>query len=212
MRKYIFIFALSILFVFQGCAFFKNLGGSSEEEAGSSKMSKEEMINEIEKTKIENENLRKQIELLTNENERIRSEKDIEIDRIRNQNEFLIEELKRLKEENQKYTRENEELKKRLSACHHEEDMKNLKIKVLSGDGDLDSAGQMAVKLRHLGYDIKSIDRATRSDYAQNIVYFTPTCSKEGKRLASAIGGNTIAKPLGWNSVFDLIVVTGKSP
>ena len=211
MRKYIFILGLSLIFIFQGCALFKHFEGSSKDEAGSAKMNKEEMKNEIERMEIENKNLHGQMEELSNENERIKAEKESEIDRIKNQNEFFIEELKKLKEENQKISNENEELVKRLSTCRPEEDMVKLKIKVLSGNGDLDSAGRMAVRLRHMGYDIKSIDRATKSDYTENIVYFAPNYSNEGKRLASSIGDNTIAKPLGWPSVFDLIVVTGKN-
>ncbi|HEN20469.1 MAG TPA: hypothetical protein ENN86_00490 [Desulfobacteraceae bacterium] len=212
MRKCLLILGLSLIIAFQGCAFFKNSETGSREEAGYAGMSKGEMQNEINKMEIENKNLRSQLAALANENERIRAEKENEASRILNQNEALIEELKRLKEENQKISNENEDLKKGQRTSSAKDDSVKLKVKVLSGDGILDSAGRMAVKLRQMGYDVKSIDRASKSGYAENIVYYAKDYSGEGKSLASALGGNTVARPMGWSSVFDIIVVTGKNP
>ena len=91
------------------------------------------------------------------------------------------------------------------------EDMRKTKIKVLSGDGNLDSAKEMAKKLRNMGYKIEFIDHAPRSSFRRNTVFFAPEFQYEAKRLVSSLGGNTIVNPLSWYSVFDLIIVTGKN-
>ena len=93
-----------------------------------------------------------------------------------------------------------------------EKDIRQLKIRVLSGDGALNSAEEMARKLRNMGYKIESIDRAPRSNFLRNTVYFAPGFQNEAKRLVISLGGNTILKPLSCSSIFDLIVVTGKNP
>jgi outer membrane protein OmpA-like peptidoglycan-associated protein len=91
------------------------------------------------------------------------------------------------------------------------EDMQKIKIKVLSGDGNLGSAKEMAKKLRNMGYKIEFIDHAPRSSFRQNTVFFTPKFQCEATRLVSSLGSNTIVTPLSWYSVFDLIIVTGKN-
>jgi hypothetical protein len=88
-----------------------------------------------------------------------------------------------------------------------------LRIKVLSGDGDLNSAKEAAKKLRNMGYNIKLIDLAPRPNFSRNTVFFAPKFKNEAKSLAPGLGGAvTIFKPLSWSSVFDIIVVTGKNP
>lgn len=89
-------------------------------------------------------------------------------------------------------------------------DIKDLKVKVLSGNGDLGSAKQMADALRGKGYTIEIIGFADRSNFTRNTIYYTPSFNEEAKRLASGIGKDTELKLLTWSSVFDLIVVTGK--
>lgn len=86
-----------------------------------------------------------------------------------------------------------------------------LKLKVLSGDGDLNSAKRMAKKLGNMGYKIRLIDRAPQSNFLRNTVYFALGFQDEAKRLVSSLGDNTILKPLSWFSIFDIIVVTGKN-
>jgi len=91
------------------------------------------------------------------------------------------------------------------------EDMRKTKIKVLSGDGNLDSAKEMAKKLRNMGYKTEFIDNAPRSNFRRNTVFFAPKFQYEAKRLVSSLGCNTIVSPLSWYSIFDLIIVTGKN-
>ena len=92
-----------------------------------------------------------------------------------------------------------------------EEDIQKLEIKVLSGDGNINSAKEMAKRLGNMGYKIKLFHYAPRSDFSQNTVYSTPKFRKEAKRLVDRLGGSTIFKDLSWPSAFDLIVVTGKN-
>ncbi len=93
-----------------------------------------------------------------------------------------------------------------------ETDKQRIDIKVLSGDGDINSAEAMANKLENLGYKIDYKDMAPRSNFSQNTVFFAPCFQNEAKRLADSLGGQAVLKPLSWPSRFDIIVVTGKKP
>ncbi len=182
------------------------------------------MWNKMEKLKIENVNLQKQISVLIKENQGIRDEKENEMASIKDQNRVLNEEIKKLKEENQAIRDQNQALAIKLDGLQlkHktpssesyplEEDIRKIKIKVLTGDGNLDSAKKMAKKLRNMGYKIKSVDRAPHSSFLQNTVFFAPEFQYEAKRLVDRLGGSTIDKPLHWYSIFNLIIVTGKNP
>jgi hypothetical protein len=85
--------------------------------------------------------------------------------------------------------------------------LKNLKVKVLSGNGKLPTARQMSKKLIDMGYRVEDIGTATRTDYAVNTIYFASDYKTEAQRLAARLGGKTIAKPLTWSSVYHIIVV-----
>ena len=223
-RAYLIIVILHLALIFQGCAPLEYLDGSSEEETRKFKMTKDEMWNEIEKLKAENADLQGQINSLSEENQRIRDENESNMASMRDQNEVLNEQVNRLKEENQRITDDNQLLAKRLAelqlkhetlasgSYELEKDIGKLKIKVLSGDGNLNSAKEMASKLRNMDYKIELIHYAPRSNFLRDTVYFAPKFQKEAERLAFSLGGNTVVKPLSWTSVFDLIAVTGKNP
>ena len=105
--------------------------------------------------------------------------------------------------------------RKELATHEQEEsqaDVRSLKIKVLSGDGNLASAQEMAKRLRSMGYSIRAVDLAPQSSFSRDTVYFTSRSHQQAKRLLSRLGSNVILKPLTWPSVFDLIIVTGKNP
>ncbi len=87
--------------------------------------------------------------------------------------------------------------------------LKSIRMKVLSGEGKIDSAKRMAKRLTALGYKVESVGMAESADYPANTVYFTAKYKKEAKTLASRLGKETIVKPLTWKSVFSVIVVTG---
>ena len=85
--------------------------------------------------------------------------------------------------------------------------LKNLKVKVLSGNGKLPTARQMSKRLIAMGYKVEDIGTATRTDYEVNTIYFASDYKKEAQRLAARLGGKTIAKPLTWSSVYHIIIV-----
>ena len=214
-RAYLIILTVQLGFVFQGCAGLKHLDGSSKEEIERFKMTKDQMWNKIEKLKIENVRLQKQMNILIEENQAMARKRD--------QNELLNEKIKKLKEENQVIRDQNQVLAKKLDGLQlkHKtlssksydigKDIRRIKIKVLSGDGNLNSAKYMAKRLRNMGYKTKRIDHAPKSDFLQNTVFFAPEFEYEAKHLVDRLGGNTIVKPLHWYSIFDLIIVTGKN-
>jgi predicted nucleic acid-binding Zn-ribbon protein len=155
-------------------------------------MSKDEMWDEMEKLKTENQRLRTQINIFKKDNQRIKDE-----------NKGLAAKLATLQHESETVSSKAYELKK---------DIPTVRMKVLSGDGDLNSAKEMAKKLRTMGYEIELIHYAPRSNFLQNKVYSTPKFQDEAKRIVVELGGNTIYKPLSWPSIFDIIVTTGKHP
>jgi hypothetical protein len=85
--------------------------------------------------------------------------------------------------------------------------IKNLKLKVLSGNGKLPTARLMSKKLIEMGYRVADIGTATRADYTVNTIYFASDYKTEAQQLAAQLGGKTIAKPLTWSSAFHIIVV-----
>jgi len=87
--------------------------------------------------------------------------------------------------------------------------LKSIRLKVLSGDGKIDSARQMAKRIASMGYKVENVGMADNSDYPTVTVYFAPKYNKEAKALAKKLGKETITKPLSWKSVFNIIVVTG---
>lgn len=192
LRACLIILILQFGLIFHGCAPLKHLDGSSEEERKKFKMTKDEMWNEMKRMKIENGNLQREIHILREENQRIRDE-----------NQILATRLTQLQLKYETLSSRSYEVEKEI---------RKLRMKVLSGDGDLNSAQEMAKKLRQMGYEIELIHYAPRSNFLQNTVYSPPKFQNEAKHLVLSLGRNTIYKPLTWPSIFDLIVVTGKNP
>lgn len=188
------------------------------------KGTKDELWIDKERLRLENVELQRQIAVLSTENERIVREYENRMDRLKTLNQLLNKEIEELKDENQTAASENRLLKRKLSQLQsrkepiaHEQkaskaDIRSLKIKVLSGDGDLRSAQVMAEKLKKMGYETKAIDLAPQSSFSRDTVYFTSKSQQEAKQLVSRLGGDAVLKPLSWPSVFDLIVVTGRNP
>ena len=201
MLKTYFIIAFLLLgFTLQGCATMEKLDGSTEDELAKFKMDKNQMWKELKLCRNENRALRNQVSLPKQENQRIAD---------------LEEQIRELEKENERLINEKTELEEKLFAPEVKEpeqqkDVRKLKIKVLSGDGKIGSAKQMAEKLTEMGYRVSSVALAPRSTFNQTIVYFAPAVKNEADSLATQLGSSTISKPLSWSSEFDLIVVTGK--
>jgi len=221
-------------FFIHGCTTLEHIDSSSKEELKKFKMSKYEMIYEMEKVKADNVNLQRQIDVLNalvKENQRISEEKEStiaglrgenenEVVRLREENELLREQIKNVTKENQKVKYENKSLVKILTRQKStllsqsnalKKYIQKLKIKVLSRDSK-NYAEKMAKRLNEIGYDIKSVSYAPQSKFSRNTVYFAQEFKDEAEQLVVSLGGNTTFKPLNWPSVFDLIIVTEKNP
>ncbi len=69
----------------------------------------------------------------------------------------------------------------------------------------------MTRQLRKMGYNIRLIDYAPRSNFKKDTVFSASKSQNEGNALVSHLGKSAISKPLSWPSIYDLIVVTGKN-
>jgi chromosome segregation ATPase len=220
-RNFSFILLLCIGFIFHGCSGFEHFDGSLKEDMADSEMRQDAIRDKIQNLTTENNELKKQIAIDQEINKRTSISNAKKLVIISERNRSLNQEIIKFQEDNQRIIQENETLKKRLARIKTQSETSvsrfhnaskkagRLKIKVLSGDGDLNSAEKMAKNLRKIGYSIKSIDYAPRSDFEITTVYFAQNFKDKAKRLKSDLGINPVLKPLNWSSKFDLIVVTG---
>ena len=207
---------LCILFVllppfFQGCGMLDFLKGDTGDETRSVEAKKTQVQNEVDRLRAENTGLKNRMDLMKKEAKLSMEGNVREMKKLEEERDSLNEELRKLREDNKRIALENKECKEKLQK-REKTVLADLKIKVLSGDGDLRSAKNMTKKLMGMDYVIRLIGYAPRSNFKKNTVYFKPRAEKEGKLLVSKIGIHTAIKPLTWPSIFDLIVVTGKNP
>lgn len=86
-----------------------------------------------------------------------------------------------------------------------------LKIKVLSGTGDLKPAKVLSTQLKNIGYTVDALDYAPRSDFKHNIVYYAAGYKTQAENLVHRLEmTGAVLKPLSWKSIFDLIIVSVK--
>lgn len=180
----------------------------------------EDLKGQVSASRREKENLRRQINIARKETPGNNPEVQTWMAKMKAQNEYLFTQLNKTKEENQRIRNENRLLASKpgksprptedLSAQSHpsQKNIRGIKIKVLSGDGNLDSAREMAKKLRKIGYMIKTIHSSQRK-FSRNTIFFAPEFQNEARSLAPSLGGTPVLKPLTWSTIFDLIVVTG---
>ena len=185
---------------------------------------KHELWIEKERLRLENVELQRQIAVLNQENQRMVREHENKMARLKTLNQLMNKEIEALREENRTMRSQGLLLERKLAQLQgqkehvvdtqkaSQEDIALLKIKVLSGDGNLASAHEMAKKLRSMGYKIKAVDSAPQPSFSRDTLYFTSNSLQQAKRLLSRLGDNAVLKPLTWPSVFDLIIVTGKNP
>ena len=113
----------------------------------------------------------------------------------RNQVSIRIKEKEKSKEE------EKEEKEKSRRA--------SIRIKVLSGDRDPTSAKRMAMRLQRFGYKVERTDIATKSNFRETRIFYSSGHRDDAEEMAVKL--DAVVKPLTWQSVFDIIVVTGKA-
>ena len=198
-----FLVALLVLVtVLSGCLVTQSAYVQKEEEVNSLTKNNTELAARSEKLQAENSDLKKQLaakdDLLQKRSE--------EIARQDAKQAAMVNEVERMKAQQAK-SREADI--KESPAAGKSSGLKSIRMKVLSGEGKIDSAKRMAKRLTALGYKVESVGMAESADYPANTVYFTEKYKKEAKTLASRLGKNTIVKPLTWKSVFSVIVVTG---
>ncbi|MGE5841137.1 MAG: LytR C-terminal domain-containing protein [Deltaproteobacteria bacterium] len=199
----LFVMALS------GCMVTKSAYVQKEEEANTlaktvSDLDKrnKELAVQSEKLQAENSELKKQIAVKDD----LLQKKSEEIARQDAKQAAMVYEVERMKAQQ---ARSRDMDIKESPAAGKTAGLKSIRMKVLSGEGKIDSAKRMAKRLSAMGYKVESVGMAESSDYPANTVYFTAKYKKEAKTLASKLGKETIMKPLTWKSVFHLIVVTG---
>ena len=214
MKTFLSLFILQILLVFPGCSIMDTIRGGPKEQPSEYKISSQE--------------LHKRNMALEQELQRTMDESELELARAKDENRRLKEKVKELQDENQGLKNEAKNLEGQTReeqssppppvsepvtlVKQPEKALKTLKIKVLSGTGELNSAKRMAKKLRKLGYEIGTLDYAPRNNFSEDTVYFAPKLKGEAESLAASLGAGKVLKPMTWSSAFDLIIVTGKKP
>lgn len=107
-------------------------------------------------------------------------------------------------------TTEIQALKKQIDELKTRRDA--IRIKVLTGNGQLASASQMAEMVTAMGYRVEKLDTAPTANFSRHTVFYAPDARKDAEKITKRLGGNTIAIPLSWPSVFNIILVAGKTP
>jgi len=205
-------------FILHACA---TPDGGSKKEAKNLKMSKSEMVEALSKLEIENEKLQQQIDIEKEMNQGLRIEFEKKLTYVSERNQSLNKEIYKLKTDIQNLINKNDALIKKLEdlpaeskistpvSKKSEKDIGRLKIKVLWGDGNPDSAASLVSRLKKFGYNIQMTDQTPRPNFLITTIFFAPDFEFEAKRMISDLGGNLLLKPLSWPSTFDLILVTG---
>ena len=168
------------------------------------------------------DDLQAQINNLRMENQSLKEEYDGKLEQLKVNNENLTAQIRHLIEEKQRLSSENQDMMARLDRLEQKtgkgkppaksavmEENRDIKIKVLSGNGDIGSAKKMARRLEEMGYQVSQVDFATRSNFEKDTVFFSKSAEEEAKRLVSSLGSNTTMREITWSSSYEIIVVTG---
>jgi vacuolar-type H+-ATPase subunit I/STV1 len=209
-RRSLFLVALlALVMALSGCLVTQGAYVQKEEEANTLAKSvteldrrNKELANRSEKLQAENSDLVKKVA----EKDDLLQKKSEEIARQDAKQADMVNEMDRMKAQ---LSKSREAAVVESPAAKKAAGLKSIRIKVLSGDGKIDSAKKMAKRITALGYKVESVGMSDNTDYPANTVYFAPNHKTQAKGLASKLGKETITKPLSWKSVFNLIVVTG---
>lgn len=160
----------------------------------------------------ENKNLKSQIENLNKQMTAING-KIMESQKTGSDNQKKIGELERRLDELKRLVEENKaKLTAPPAAPAEEKIIMAPKVKVLSGDGRMGSARDVARRLKNGGYDVSRVDKAPRSNFPATIVYYGPDFQEQANGIADLLGGSATTRAMSWSSMFDIIVVTGRKP
>ncbi len=200
----LYIFTLVFCLMTSGCSTLGFFDKSSKDDLERSKASIAHLNDQLADLNKELVALKKEVQQLKEEAQKEEEEAGIEENSLTGQTgteKQIQEELIENKAEQKKTTQEQTAFQRK------EIDLKTLKVKVLSGNGKLSSARDMSKKLIRMGYKIGDIDLGPRKDFMVNTIYFAPDYQKDAQQLAARLGGNTVCKPLTWNSIYNIIVV-----
>ena len=190
-RAFFFLLILALYLSLVGCAAtIAKIDGTTEEELKKFSMSKDQI--EVEKLKSEKQKLRSRINVLERAQEKSTElEKQIgtlreQIEIERNEKSESVKKISELEAEKNEFERqisgleqEKNLLKKRVPNLELEKNVGKFGIKVLSGDGDIRSAKQIAKRMKKMGYQIKMIGFAPEK-HLKDIRYFLlPTLKKK---------------------------------
>jgi hypothetical protein len=98
-----------------------------------------------------------------------------------------------------------------MALASERSELSDLKILVLSGDGDPDSAQLLMRKLFRMGYVVDRIGTAEKS-HMVTTVYYISSKRAYAEALAARLGPGAVAMPVSWQTKFHIIVVTGINP
>jgi septal ring factor EnvC (AmiA/AmiB activator) len=211
-RRMIVVPLLLLFLTTTGCTLFRFIDNSSPEEMQKFAASKDELWNKA--RALEDEKAANQRQL---------AEQQAEIDRINRdlvywQNETAradgrVVELSKTVENLNAQAKPRQETVQAAPMPPKEAvpERKPSKIKVLAGNGDIASARSLSKRLGKMGYPVKLIDKAPRSDFKAHTIFFAPGYQTAAATLAKQLGKGAISKPLTWQSIFNIIIVTGHS-
>jgi myosin heavy subunit len=193
---------LALVTALSGCLVTQSAYVQKEEEVNSLTKNNKELAAQSEKLQAENNELKKQAAAKDD----LLQKKSEEIARQDAKQAEMVNEMDRMKAQ---LAKSREAAVEERPSAKKTDGLKSIRIKVLSGDGKIDSAKKMAKRITALGYKVENVGMSENTDYPANTVYFAPNHKAQAKSLASKLGKETISKPLSWKSVFQLIVVTG---
>jgi TolA-binding protein len=219
-RRVLTVLVMLICMTSYGCAGMTSFDGDSDKETEQLHKSKGELWDEVKRLKQSNEDSR-----------RIILEKQKDIDQLNKQTVDLNKEIEDLKLEVQqakemmqteivKTDTEDKSIEDQSSPLEEPADIvektipdkridpKNIKVKVLSGDGRTSSAKVILRSLTKMGYKAENMGMAHRSNFDVTTIYFAPEYKNEAQHLAAQLGGGTVSKSLTWPSIFHIIVVS----
>lgn len=208
-RSLCLMFWMVAVMALSGCMVSKSTYVQKEEEANALaatvsdlERKNKEMAVRSETLQAENDDLKKQI----TQKDNLLQLKSEEIAKQDAKQAEMVNEVERMKT---RMAKPGEADSRESPAAGKPAGLKSIRLKVLSGEGKIDSARRMAKRLTAMGYRVENVGMAEGSDYPANTVYFAADYKREAKALASRLGKDTIVKPLTWKSVFGIIVVTG---
>jgi hypothetical protein len=211
-RRTIAVPLLLLFLTTTGCALFRFTDTSSPEEMQISQISKDDLWNQTKA--LEKEKAACQKQLADQEAEIARINRDLaywQIEAAQGDRRFL--ELNKTVDDLNAQLKQGREIAQTAPAPPKEvgPERKPAKLKVLAGDGKMVSAKSLSKRLGNMGYRVTRIDRAKRSDYQVNTIYFGSGYQAAAETLAKRLGSGAVSKPLTWQSAFNLIVVTGRT-